>query len=221
MNRADLSYQLRACIPHAGGRKWPNVGLYAAMGELWVWAANPYTVCVTRRPSETVLQAVELSAKEAGDLARWVRPQLKDDEAQPVTFAVRDAELHVLAEGRTVTVKGEGRVLEETSVFELSPSDDDTFSLDALCNHIDHLFNLPVDSRPSVYNPSLYESFSQAKRLEGDRMTVWARRAHGSAKIGVGVVVVGDSCIGAVAGMEDVPAFDALSALLYGQEGAA
>lgn len=211
MNRLDLYWQLWAVLPHAGKRH-DYVGLEATAGECWTWASDTYTIAVTRQACDPSLDvACYLPRSEALDLARGLRPKNKAQEAELIGLAVAAGELHVKVESVLNIKDGE-----ETAVYELA-DDTGTLTLTLCLGKIEALESGRVDTMPQVHNPDLYARFADAKRGETDCMTFWPRRTPND-RLGSGVVVVGDSLIGACLGLDRDPARDVLRSFIGAKE---
>lgn len=209
MNRQDVYWSVWSVLPHAGKAphsKFPVVGIDIEHGQLYAYATDNYTMAVARQATEHPTLSVQLSTSEATDLARFVRPGKKAEDVEPVRFALQGGELHVGLAG-------------DSAVFETVHFAG--YTRHTILGLVDNLWNRSrVDTMPSVWDPDLAKRFAQAKRGEHDRLTFWPRYVSSEAP-GAGVVVVGDSLIGAVAGMEAVPAADVARSFLSGREKAA
>jgi hypothetical protein len=212
VNRLDLYWGLWAVLPHSG-KGHPYVGLVLDGGECWTWASDTYTIAATRQDCDPS-RAVEcyLSRTEALDLARGLRPKNKAQEVEQVNLKVAGNELHVQVESVLNIKDGE-----ETGVYDTCEGE---LSLTRCLHQIETVDRGRVDTMPQVLNPDLYGRFADAKRAEADAMTFWPRRTPNE-RLGAGVVVVGESLIGACLGLDRDPATEVARSFLKGREQAA
>jgi hypothetical protein len=214
MNRLDLYYGLWSVLPHAGKRH-DYVGLEVSEGEVWTWASDTYTIAVTRQDCDPSLDfECFLPRTEALDLARALRPKNKAQESEQVQLAQAASELHVKVES-VLNIKDGG----ESAVYDLT-DDEDAISLARCLHQIEVIDSGRVDTMPHVLNPDLYGRFADAKRSETDYLTFWPRRTPND-RLGAGVVVVGESMIGACLGLDRDPASDVARSFLRGRTKAA
>lgn len=195
MNREDLSFALRAVLPHAG-RSGPTawVGIHVGAGEARVYATDDLTFGVARiaTPPGGDTGTLWLSTKEATELERFVRPTLKAHKEETITWEARGQELHIGCDQGTK----DGF---QAVVFDLIEPQ----------STIEHYMRLIAEISKSATSivmaadPALMSRFAAAKRSDGDRIWWHARQA-----IGLGgrpfvkwIGAVEDYFIGAIAGM--------------------
>lgn len=184
LTRTDLDWALKAVLPHVG--RLPGIdtlGLkVTAGGNLHVWATDRYTLGIAWTQTEDDVECW-LPVKEAVELERYVRPQKKADQDEPVTLIVHQSELHVQL--------GE----QDGVVFETVPTG---VSLDAAFNMVKVYDAAPHEYQGIYVSPELLARFAKAQRSSNAHC-----RLDGVTQndFGGGVLVrVGDSFIGAVRG---------------------
>ena len=199
MNRSDLSYALQAVLPHAGtSAPCDVVGLAAEDGVLAVWATDRYTAAVATVPTAWALGDTFLSAKEARDLERYVRPVLVAHKAASVE----------LGPSFPFTVWNE----RDREALEFDTASDGV-SLDQLLRLFDGIHSQSPGYSQQVYDPQLLARFVKAQRHPTDRLRIYPRVSEKS--YGTALVTVGDSFLAAVAGLSfDSVGEDPITSLL-------
>lgn len=189
MNRAELSWAMTACLPHA--KDWLGIDRTTAT----VWATDTYTSGVARmtptvEDSETFAPTF-LSIGEAKDLARFVKVTRKAHEVENVQLLVNGDELHVGVDGDSAVFETHQGGLDLSVVFQL----------------LEGLYALPDDKRELVFQPAFAARFAKAQRYETDALRVYPRLTHRPVERGVALVTVGTDFIGAIAGLthDDAP----------------
>lgn len=188
LTRADLSWALKAVIPHAGTRPPSNtIGLgsdpdFPALG---VWATDRYTIGSVAVDCEDQIPDLFLPVKEAVDLERLVRPNRKPEQDETVTLLAHEGELHVQVGDQ------------DGVVYDTTPIGVPWQTI------ADRLYDLQCNGKPEnnllVFGPALLKRFAAAQRYESDRCRlcgVTQNDEHGAA-----YVQVGDSFRGAIGGM--------------------
>lgn len=193
--RADLSWALKAALPHVGGNAaTAGVGLYQDVA----WATDRYTIGIARIGNGQIPWC-EMSTSEAKELERFVRPSRVAHKTEEVILKRADQELHV------------GLVdSEDTAVFELLPSG--TLTPLAVCVQVLEI-NAglePVSYEHCPYDPEFLARFAAAKQDPFDRLWLSQRRAN-NARVGdfpAALVIVGDKFIGSIAGLSVEPGYE-------------
>lgn len=160
MNRQELSWALRAVIPHAGGT---TVGLEQRHDWLYVYATDGYTLGVARVPIPSFVPLQHtLTAKEAIELEHYVRPNLVAEKDGMVGGAVRDTELHI-------------GIADESGVFDAKLAPD---GLTLPMRLIHHAIDLRREWTPIAVNPAYLARFLRA----GDALRFEAKSEFRSVK---------------------------------------
>ena len=193
MKRVDLSWALKAVLPHVGteaaGLK--HVGLEYRAGQLYVFATDKYTAGIAR-VNDGINVCGSLSKEEATELEQFVRTSYKTEEEDDLAYAEQPGELHI---GFARQIDRLGERAEDSAVFELD--DPGTPSLDYLLETIARVNGQPVEWDEQIYQPKLFERFAKAER--GDRLRVFPR--HADDRRGVAIVTVGQDFLGMISGL--------------------
>lgn len=198
MKRSDLSWALSSVLPHVGrNHEYTDcVGITTRDGVGYVFGTDRYTVGVARVEAATDDIDVRLSAKEAVELERFVRPSYKAEESGLLSFATRDLELHVGLERQT---HRDGTTESDTTFFDAKTH---RLTLDYLLDTVGELYGLPESLAGLIHAPATLERFTKAGRTDADRLTFYPRKTPLS---GAAVVTVGADFVGMIAGLTDLP----------------
>ena len=165
MNRQELSWALSAALPHAGKGKIGGIWLESRNGLLYVYATDSYTIGVASvaDPHPSRISA-KLTPKEAGELERWIRPQLVADRELGVGLAQRGNEMHIAysaPDGET-----------DSAVFDC----EDGSHLDAIFTLINAAEAKPLEQRPIGINPAFIARFVKAGEAVRIEWKEWGSR---------------------------------------------
>lgn len=187
VSRAQLSWALSAALPHCGNAH--GVGLLHTEGNLYVASTDNYTSGIAiLEPEYGDDLNLELPVAEAKELLRAVKPTRKAEQEEAVRLLHCEAELHV-AIGEQV---GE--------VYDAPPSGADLARY--LIRHVQRIEDLPMDNHHQVYNPEFLSRFAKAaKPGELVRIQPHATTTAIESKYGIALVSIGETFIGAVAGI--------------------
>ena len=184
--RLDLSWALKAVIPHADKLTHDLVVLESGNGLLHAYATNRYTFGIAQTMDEGFRFACNLSIAEATDLERFVRPSLVGQRTQEVILLHRDDELHVGYEG-------------ESAVFETKPQV--FLSFEHLLGQVKMMRSLPAGRSHWVLNPDFGAKFEKAAQ-KGDPMHLWHFEVQNDDNpYAATLVAVGDNFLGGIAGL--------------------
>src|SRR6266568_835321 len=189
MNRADLAWALRAVLPHAAGGRNGVIGSEPLGNVTYFYATDHYTTGIAR-VNDYAGWCWQMSAKEATELMRFIRPERVADRAQEIVYVQLSQELHV--------GYGEGGQIEPvTAVFETVEHE---VKLETLIGFISQLNDAPVEWDELIYQPKVFERFTQAEREKsGDRLRILPK--HAIDRNGAAIVTVGSDFLGAIAGL--------------------
>lgn len=186
MNRADLSWAIKAALPHAGRTvETEVVGFEQRDGHLYVYATDKYTLGIARVPFDGALPATFLLARDAQDLERFIRPNRVPEREQAVELLVHQDEMHVGFD----SMEGD-----DTAVYGTA---DRHFGLSDMLGKVAQLWALQPTTE-IVLQPRLLEKFQKAARVDVEQCWVWpTTQDNGPAA----VVAVGTDFIGAIQGL--------------------
>lgn len=184
MNRAELSWALSAALAHAG--KPPAlsfVGIEHRKDWLYVYSTDRYSLGIARIPYPDTPVANGyarnlLTAKEATELERWIRPGYVAEREQNVAYTATDTELH-FSDGVDSTAFTAGR----------------DSKLDELLALVSAAISLPLEWDSVALNPAFVSRFTKAIRDGSRFVRLEPKRAKGS---GVWLATVGSDFVGLV-----------------------
>lgn len=184
ITRADLSWALKASIPHSDKVR-SLVGLDMHRNALAVYSTDNYTAGIAYLDDPEARISCLLSPSEAVELERHVRPNKVAEHSESVTLYHSGTELHI-AFGDANGV-----------VFDVEPMRRE-WSHAVLAAKLTALATKPIEDEAFIFDPDLFARFGKAKRGPDDAMQVIPLLAD--QKHGVALVTIGESFVGGIAG---------------------